>query len=328
MNKTKTSSENQIRQRRRINTNNLILLGVAIILFTIFSIFGEGFFDYRNLSTMLKNMVVPGIIALGLTPLMISRGIDISFGSNVALSSVIMALLHANGLNIYLVLAIGIICSTFFGFFNGIIIESFKLNPLIATLGSMSIFMAFGLILTNGNKPISIISDVTLYLAFDSILNIPVPIWFLAVLIIIYFFIMTFTVTGRTIYLIGANPLGAFSCGIKVRKVRIMLYTFFGAMVGIAAIFAMSTSGTGQAMLGVGILLPTLSAILLGGIGLEGGSGNIWGTLLGVIIVKMLFNGFTRIGVEANIIEMLQGGLLIVIVSIYTLTAARRAYST
>ena len=328
MNLTKKSSENQVKSRRRINVNNLILLGVLLVLFTIFSILSEGFFDYRNLSTMIKNMVLPGILALGLTPLMISRGIDISFGSNLALSSVIMATLYISGVNIYLILIIGIACSTFFAFINGLIIESFKLNPLIATLGTTSILMAFGLILTGGNKPISIISDVTLFLAFDSILNVPVPIWFFVVLIAIYYFIVNYTVTGRLIYLIGANPLGAFSCGVKVKKIRILLYTFFGTMIGIAAIFAMSSSGTGNAMLGVGILLPTLSAILLGGIGLEGGSGTIWGTLLGVFIVSMLFNGFTLMGVESNIVEILQGALLIIIVSIYTINTRRRAYST
>ena len=324
MNLTKNSLGNQIKHRKRINYNNIILLSVLVMILIIFTVFGKReFFNYNNLATLLKNMAVPGIIALGLTPLMISRGIDISFGANLGLSSVVIATLYANGVNIYIALLLGILLSTFLGFLNGTIIESFKLNPLIATLGTMSVFMAISLIITHGNKPISIIADATLKLAFGSFLRIPIALWFFIILILIYYFIINFTVAGRVVYLIGANPLGAYSTGIKIKKIRIVLYSFFGMMVGIASLIAMSSSGTGNAVLGLGLLLPTLSGILLGGIGLEGGSGTIWGTFLGVSIVHILFNGLTIIGIESNIIEVIKGALLIIIVSIYSINSRR-----
>ena len=159
--------------------------------------------------------------------------------------------------------------------------------------------------------------------SFGYFWKLPIPVWIFIVIILIYHIVIRYTVTGRVIYLIGANPLASYSCGIRVKKVRIVLYSFFGLMVGIASIFAIGFSGTGNAYLGAGLILPTLSAILLGGIGLEGGSGNVWGTVLGVLIINIIFNGLSLMGIPANIIDILQGFILITIVSIYTFSSKR-----
>ena len=313
-----------IREKRKLKlNNNLILLTVFFILFIVFSLSSKNFLTINNITTMFRNSVVAGIIALGLTPLMISRGIDISFGSNIGLTSAVVAILYTSGMNIFLALLVGVIVSTVCSFINGILIESFKLNALIATLGTMSVYLSLSLVLTKGNKPISVLADPLLNFAFGYSWKLPNPVWIFIVLILIYHIVLRYTVTGRVIYLIGANPLASYSCGIKVKKVRIVLYTFFGLMVGIASIFAIGFSGTGNAYLGAGLTLPTLSAILLGGIGLEGGSGNIWGTVLGILIVNIIFNGLSLMGIPANIIDILQGFILITIVSIYTFNSKR-----
>jgi len=297
-------------------SNNFMLLIILVIVFIIFSFLDKGFLTLYNISTMFRNLVVTGILALGLTPLMISRGIDVSFGSNLSLATVIIALLYNSGLNIFLSMLIAVLLSTAIGLVNGLIIEFFNLNALIATLGAMSIYMALALVISNGT-PVGITSDVLFKLSFGSFLKIPIPVWVFAFIILIYYFILSFTVAGRTVFVIGANPIAAFSCGIRVKKVRIILYGLFGLVIGIAAIFLTGLIGTGSALHGVDFLLPSLSAVLLGGIGLSGGSGTIWGSILGITIISTIFNGLTVFGIPSEISKVLQGLLLIIIVSIY-----------
>lgn len=304
-------------QKRKVKvSNNFILLVVFVLIFIAFSFLDRNFLTYYNISTMFRNLVIAGILAVGLTPLMISRGIDVSFGSNLSLATVIIAILYNSGVNIYLAMLAALVLSVSIGLVNGVLIEFFNLNALIATLGTMSIYMALALVITKGN-PVGILSDQLLKIAFGSFLKLPIPVWIFIILILIYYFILNYTVAGRTVYIIGANPLASYSCGIRVRKVRIILYAFFGLMVGFAAIFVAGFIGTGDAFHGANWLLPALSAVLLGGIGLGGGSGTIWGSILGVMIISVIFNGFAVMGVSSDISKVLQGVLLIIIVSIY-----------
>jgi ribose/xylose/arabinose/galactoside ABC-type transport system permease subunit len=248
---------------------------------------------------------------------MISRGIDVSFGSSLSLASVVIALLYANGINIYLALIAALLLCTAVGFVNGLLIEFFNLNALIATLGTMSMYMALALVIAKGDATIGILAEGLLALSFGSFFKVPMLLWVFIFLILIYYFVLNYTLAGRIVFLIGANPLAAYSVGVRVKKTRIILYAFFGLMVGIAAIFTTGLIGTGSAFHGVNLLLPVLSAILLGGIGLEGGSGTIWGTILGVLIISIIFNGLAVLGVSADISKVIQGLLLVILVSIY-----------
>ena len=156
-------------------------------------------------------------------------------------------------------------------------------------------------------------------------LKIPLPILVLIVFILAYWFILTFTKTGRVIYLIGANPKVAFLSGIRVKKVKILLYTFMGFAVGIATIIIISLTGVGMPYHGAKIPLPTLSAVLLGGISLAGGSGSVWGTLIGILIVTIIFNGISVLNVQSYFIQIFQGLALIIIVAFYEVRSKRRA---
>jgi len=318
------SKVNNSRGNKKITiSNNIMLLIIFCILFILFSVFSKGFLTYYNITTMFRNLVTTGILAIGLTPLMISRGIDISFGSTISLGGVVLAILYSNGVNIFLSMFVVLLITTLTGFINGILVESFDLNALIATLGTMSIFQALSLVFTNG-YPIGIMSDPFYALSFNSFLKLPIPVWFFIFVLIIYYFILNYTIVGRTIYIIGANPLAAYSCGINYKKVRIILYMFFGLMVGFAAIFTAGFSGSGSPYSGTYMLLPTLSAVLLGGIGLQGGSGTVWGTILGVMITSVIMNGLLVAGVTPALIQVLQGLLLIIIVATYELRSKKK----
>ncbi|MCL5072776.1 MAG: ABC transporter permease, partial [Actinobacteria bacterium] len=131
--------------------------------------------------------------------------------------------------------------------------------------------------------------------------------------------------TGRVIYIIGANPKVANLSGIKVRNVRIYLYTFMGLVAGIASIVMVSITGVGNPLAGGKMALPVLSAVVLGGISLAGGAGSVWGTLIGVLIVTVIFNGLSVLNVPSYFIQMFQGIALILIVSLYEIRNTRAA---
>jgi ribose/xylose/arabinose/galactoside ABC-type transport system permease subunit len=312
-------------------TDTIILLGILIALIVFFSLMNPQFIAYNNISTMLKNMVLTGVLALGLTPLMIARGLDISFGSSISMISVIMAILYTFGnMNLWLVLIIGVLIATFIGFINGVIIEQFNLIPIILTLGMMAILQALALVFANTfaqTYSILMLTDQLYYFATRTFFKVPYPLLVLIVMTIVYWFILTRTKVGRTIYLIGANPAVAKLSGVKVKKVKILLYTFMGLATGIGSILIVAITGVGMSYHGAKLPLPTLSAVLLGGISLMGGSGSVWGTIIGVLIVTIIFNGLSVLNVPSYYIQLFQGLALILIVAAYEIRNKRAALS-
>jgi len=297
-------------------TDTLILLVVLAVLVLFFSLMNKQFIAYNNISTMLRNMVLTGVLALGLTPLMIARGLDISFGASISLSSVVVAQLYTNGINLWVALLIGVLIATLVGLINGLLIENFNLIPIIATLGTMAILQALALVVSD-SRSVSILTDELYFFATKSFLKIPIPIYVLVILIIAYWFILSFTKTGRVIYLVGANPKVATLSGIKTKKVKILLYMFMGIAAGIATVIIVSLTGVGMPYHGAKLSLPTLSAVVLGGISLAGGSGTVWGTMVGVLIVTVIFNGLSVLNVPSYYIQIFQGLALILIVATY-----------
>jgi ribose/xylose/arabinose/galactoside ABC-type transport system permease subunit len=322
--------DSAVKTRRRFRlTDTLILVIVLVVLFVFFTLMNRQFIAYDNISTMLKNMVLSGILALGLTPLMIARGLDISFGSSISMVSVIIAVLYTvGGVNLWLSLIIGVIIATIVGFINGVLIEFFNLIPIILTLGMMAILQAFALVIAYSfttTYSILMLTDQLYFFATRSFLGIPYPVMVLAVLLFIYWFVLSKTKLGRTIYLIGANPVLARLSGIKVRRVKILLYTFMGLATGLATVMIVALTGVGMAYHGARLPLPTLSAVLLGGISLLGGSGSVWGTLIGLLIVTVIFNGLSVLNVQSYFIQLFQGLALIIIVATYEIRNRRAA---
>ena len=300
----------------------IILFIIFITLLIIFSIADREFIMYANISSMVRNMVITGLLGLGLTPLMIARGLDISFGSSISFTSVIVALLYTNGVNLWLTLFIGIILGTIIGFINGVLIESFNLLPIILTLGSMAILQALALVFSDGSS-ILMLTDELYWFATKTFIKVPITVLIFIVLVFVYWLILRYTKIGTIIYIIGANPSLANLSGIKVKKIKIILYTFMGLIAGIASIIMITLSGVGHPYHGSKLLLTALSAVILGGISLSGGSGNIWGTVLGVFIITVIFNGLTVLNVPSYYIQIYQGIALILIVSAYEIRKRR-----
>lgn len=314
-----------VKEKKKLKlSDTMILLVALIVLVVFFTLMNKAFFSYANISTMLKNMVITGILALGLTPLMISRGLDISFGSSISLTGVLMAFLYNRGVPLAICLVVGVAAAVFAGFLNGILIENFDLIPIILTLGMMSILGALALVLSKGIS-ISMLTDQLYYFATRTFLKVPISVFILIIFVILFWFILSFTKIGRIIYIVGANPKVATLSGIKVKKIRILLYTYFGFIAGIASIIMVALTGVGNPIAGAKMALPVLSAVVLGGISLAGGAGSVWGTIIGVLIVSVIFNGVSVLNIESYFIQMVQGLALIIIVSLYEIRNQRAA---
>ena len=309
------------RKRRRIS-DVLILAIFLVLLLVIFSIFSKNFFTYANISTMLNNMVIAGIIAVAITPLIVARGLDISFGASLSLSTVIMATLYNKGYNFYLILLIGVLIPVVVGLINGLLAETFNLIPLILTLGTTSILIALGQVMTNGNS-VPMLVDSLYYFATKSLFKIPFPVMVLVAVILAYWFLLSYTKLGKKIYIIGSNPMTARLSGIKVKQIKILLYVLMGTITGIAAIMMVALSGIGYIYHGNNLTLPVLSAVFLGGMSLAGGEGSIWKTLLGTVIITVIFTGLSLMNIQFYFIQIFQGLALLVIVAFYEIRKKR-----
>ncbi len=200
--------------------------------------------------------------------------------------------------------------------------------PIILTLGMMAILQALALVIANTfaeTYSVLMLTDQLYYFATRTFFKIPYPLLVLIVMTAVYWFVLAKTKVGRTIYLIGANPTVAKLSGIKVKKVKILLYTFMGMATGIGGVLIVSITGVGASYHGSKLPLPILSAVLLGGISLMGGSGSVWGTIIGVFIVTVIFNGLSVLNVPSYYIQLFQGLALIIIVATYEIRNRRAA---
>lgn len=296
----------------------LILFALALIFSLIFMIISPSFFTYRNLSRMISNQVIIGVLAVAITPLIIARGLDLSFGSCISLTTVIMAVLYKTGnISLEVIILVGFLFPIVIGLINGLLSEVFDLNPLILTLGMGAILMAFAKVFAGGGRGLPILTDPLYNLARNSFLGVPYPIWILTALVLLTWFLLSFSKQGQIIYFLGANPVAAKLSGLKVRKMKVFLYAYMGLATGIASVLMVAFSGTGYPYHGENLLLPVLSAVFLGGMTLAGGHGSIFNTILGVIIIAILYNGLSLLNLEFYSIRIIQGFALICIVTIY-----------
>lgn len=312
-NREKTSSQGKI----EFNVT-LILFVLVFILSLVFMIISPNFFTYRNLSRMISNQVIIGVLAVAITPLIIARGLDLSFGSCISLTTVIMAVLYKSGnISLELIILAGFLFPVLVGLINGLLSEIFDLNPLILTLGMGAILMAFAKVFAGGGRGLPILTDPLYNLARNTFLGIPYPVLILTALILLTWFLLSFSKAGQKIYFLGANPVAAKLSGLKVKKIKILLYVYMGLATGVASVLMVAFSGTGYPYHGENLPLPVLSAVFLGGMTLAGGHGNIFNTILGVIIIAILYNGLSLLNLEFYFIRIIQGLALICIVTIY-----------
>jgi len=309
-------------KRRKRLSSTLILFLALVGMIAAFSVLSKDFYSFLNISTMLTNISFSGIVAGTLTMILITGGLDISIGGNIALTSCLAAYLFnlENPVPGWALIPIALALGAAIGAFNGLFITRLDLNPIITTLGTMAVTRGLGYVLTK-SRSILIMEDVTGFIGRTVIpgIQIPVPLVLLVITYVLLFFLLGRSKFGRKVYCIGANQAAARVSGIRVNSVKFTLYLISGITASVSGLILTGQTAVGMPQHANGVELDVITAVLLGGTALSGGKGDILGTLAGVLILGVLYNGFTMIGFRYVHIRVFQGILLILIVALYEL---------
>ncbi|MGD6885877.1 ABC transporter permease [Staphylococcus shinii] len=288
-----------------------------ILLVIIISVLNSAFLEPSNLFNLLRQVSINGLIAFGMTFVILTGGIDLSVGSTLALSSAMIAILMVSGVDSIVALLIGCIFGAILGAINGILITLGKMAPFIATLATMTVFRGLTLVITDGN-PITNLNGSYAFQLFGRgyFLGIPVPAVTMFITFIILYIILHKTVFGRQTYAMGGNEKAAFISGIKVNKLKVMIYSLAGLMSAMAGSILTSRLNSAQPTAGMSYELDAIAAVVLGGTSLTGGKGRILGTLIGVLIIGVLNNGLNLLGVSSFYQQVVKGVVIIIAVLI------------
>ena len=297
------------------NTSLFLFLGFLIILFSFTS---EHFLSSYNITSLLTNISYSGIAAIVLTLVMISRGLDISIGGVIGLTTVVVSALYSQSdpLPIWLILTIGLGTGAVVGLINGWCITALDMDPIITTLGAMAITRGLAYVISD-SQSILMFEETTDFISNVVFFNIPIPIILFMLTALICGVVLHKSKFGRSIYAIGANEVSASLSGISVNKTKMILYVFTGMAASISGIILLGQTSVGMPQHGIGAELEVITAVLLGGTALSGGKGTIYGTIAGVLILGVLFNGLTISGVRYVHLQIFQGLLLLVAVATY-----------
>ncbi|MBH0156399.1 MAG: ribose ABC transporter permease RbsC [Bacillota bacterium] len=288
------------------------LLGL-LILVTIVSILNPSFLEPLNLLNLLRQVAINALIAFGMTFVILTGGIDLSVGAILALSSALMAGMIVSGVDPMLAILIGCLLGAVMGAINGLLITKGKMAPFIATLATMTIFRGLTLVYTDGN-PITGLGESYMFQLFGRgyFLGIPVPAITMMLAFAAFWVILHKTPFGRKTYAIGGNEKAAIISGIKVTKVKVMIYSLAGLLAALAGAILTSRLNSAQPTAGTSYELDAIAAVVLGGTSLSGGRGLIVGTLIGALIIGTLNNGLNLLGVS-SFFQMVVKGIVILI---------------
>ena len=297
------------------NTSLFLFLGFLVILFSFTS---EHFLSPYNITSLLTNISYSGIAAIVLTLVMISRGLDISIGGVIGLTTVVVSALYSQSdpLPIWLILIIGLGVGAVVGLINGWCITVLDMDPIITTLGAMAITRGLAYVISD-SQSILMFEETTDFISNGVFFNIPIPIILFMLTALICGVVLHKSKFGRSIYAIGANEVSASLSGISVNKTKMILYVFTGIAASVSGIILLGQTSVGMPQHGIGAELEVITAVLLGGTALSGGKGTIYGTIAGVLILGVLFNGLTISGVRYVHLQIFQGLLLLVAVATY-----------
>ncbi|NWG17637.1 MAG: ABC transporter permease [Chloroflexi bacterium] len=310
------TTQNQTSTRiRSVNVREYIrnagtLIGL-IVIFIFFSTQSPVFLTEANLINILQQSAINACIALGMTLVIISGGIDLSVGPTAATAAVFTATLMFTGTPVLPAVAVGFLIGVACGLINGLLIAKAKLQPFIVTLGTLSLYRSIALIYTGGNPILSVPPDFRAF--FNGRMgNLPVPVIIVGVVAVIAWILLRRTPLGEYMLAVGGNEEAARISGVPVALTKISAYVISGFLASLAALILVGRLGAAEPILGNLWELDAIAAAAIGGASLMGGKGSIIGTLLGAIILGAMRNGLTLMNVQA-FYQLLATGLIIIL---------------
>ena len=287
---------------------------VLLVMVIFFTIANNRFLTPNNLLNIAKQVSIFGIASVGMTYVILLGGIDLSIGSIISFINIVTAYFMVNlGMNPWISVILSLIISTIIGFINGFIIAEVKMPPLIVTFASQTILAGFAYIICNG-RPISRFDEAFLKIGQGYVGAIPVPIIIMVICFIIGAFILVKTYFGRYFYALGGNEEAAELSGIRVKRVKYLVYALSGFFAGIAGIVMLSRANTAQPNAGLGYEFDVITCVVLGGVSVNGGSGKISNVIAGVLIIGCLSNGMILMNVSSYMQMVVKGVILLLAV--------------
>lgn len=289
----------------------LTLIGLFIIL----SIASPNFLTPVNLSSVVRQTATINIMALGMTFVIVSGGIDLSVGSVLAFSAVVGTLAMKAGIGVPGGIVVGMLGGLLWGFLNGTMVTGLRIPPFIVTLGTMGIVRGVTLLITSG-QPVADLPRSLSYLGEGRVGPFPFVLVVLIICTIITHVALKKTKLGRYTYAIGSNEAAAVYAGIPVTRYKIWAYCILGTLTGLAGMIEASRLRTGQPTAGMTYELLAIAAVVIGGASLTGGEGTIIGTLIGAFIMGLLSNGSDLLGIDPYWQQVIIGGVIIIAVAL------------
>lgn len=337
-----------------IGVDNLSLLialaGLILLIGTISPALGvqggQNFWGWQNLmNSLAQSIVIVGLLAVGETVVIVGGALDISVGSIASVASVFSAIVITQGFlgmfgagSMQFAILAGMGAGALCGIVNGLVVTVLKVNPIIATLGTLAAFDGLAFLIAPGGKPVGVVTqpDFT-WLSTGRVLGelplpalggrpwpgVPVVFVVLLVVVLVMHVVMRYTDLGRSVYAVGGNATAARLAGINLRRLRITMYVISGAIAGLAGVLLTARTTSGNPINGRGLELQAITAVFLGGAATAGGRGTIIGTFLAVLLVGVLSNGMNLLGVDTFYQRVALGVLLIGAVAVQQWRQAR-----
>lgn len=288
-----------------------------IVLALITTVMNPSFLDPNNLLNLLRQVSINGLIAFGMTFVILTGGIDLSVGAILALTSALSAMMITSGVPTLIAMLIGIIFGGLLGGLNGLIITKGGAAPFIASLATMTIFRGATYVFTNGNPITSKAMNNSFIFQFIGrgyFFGIPVPVIIMLISFFILYILLHKMTFGRKTYALGGNEKAAFVSGIKVNITKTWIYVISGIVSSAAGMILISRLSSAQPDAGTGFEMDAIAAVVLGGTSLAGGRGRIFGTLIGALIIGTLNNGMNLIGISSFYQQIVKGIVIIIAV--------------
>jgi ribose transport system permease protein len=301
----------------------VLALGLMVLALSLTT---DKFLTVDNGLNVLRQICVNLCLSIGMTIIILSRGIDLSVGSVLALSGAVAAGLLKNGvavggLDLFIEFTVtgaivaGILTGMALGWFNGFVITRFHLPPFVATLGMLSIARGLTMLWTGG-FPITGLGPQFGFLGSGHLLGVPMPVWISALLVAVFMLVMKRTRFGRQVYAVGGNERAAMLSGLNVNRVKLLVYTVGGGLAGIAGLLVTARLDSATPNAGLSYELDSIAAVVIGGTSLNGGRGTIMGTVLGCLIIGVLNNGLVLLEVSPFWQQVIKGLVILIAVAV------------
>ena len=313
-----------LRPVREYFKQNWGILAALLIMCLFFSVFGNNFLTQTNVVNLLQTCATNCYLAIGVQMAIILAGIDLTGGALAALTGVVCVMTFENaGLPIWMGIVVGVLIGIVVGMANGIIITYTGIHPFVVTLAMQSICRGAAYLLANGS-PVTTTNRSFSAFGSGSLGVVPLPVVYMMIFLILDFFLLNKTRTGRHIYAVGGNETSARFSGININKIKILVWTISGAMAGFCGVVLAARLSSGQPSTGEGYETDAIAAAVLGGTSFFGGTGTVGGLIIGVLIIGLISNGLNLMHVNSYWQYVLKGVIIIAAVYVDMLKQKRQ----